>query len=836
MPLLDLDLYRKEIAVATHPLVRLSVVDAGPRVAARALVFVHGFAGYAMQWERQLVAFADENRVVALDLRGHGVSDRPASQYTVDELVGDLEQVVARLDLPSKFILLGHSFGGALAATYAVKHPDRVERLILVSTSVDFALNPLIHLTFQLPARLVEPVRASFPKALAAPAFVLKAMYQHALSNWDGRAVFTRITAPTLVILGYRDLVFRQSAYDAVADLIPGAQVSKIPVSAHLVQLERPDAVNRAITRFIGAAPVSWREGRAPSQVNLVRQRPWLKHYDEGVPYTLAYPSQPLFRFLETAARRYPRNRAVVFYDHALSYRELNQAIDRFAHALLALGVAKGDRVALLLPNSPQMVIAYYGALKAGAVVVSMNPLFTAEELVQQLNDSGAETIVALSVMYELIKKVKPQTGLRRVIVTNIKEYFSPLRRTLFSIVREAREGHRIDLRGEAETYAFQELLSQSPDAPPAVDVAPDDLAVIQYSSGTTDMPKGAMLTHANLVANTVQVRHWTADVEEGSEVILAVLPFSHSYGMTACMNLGISIAATLLLLPTFSTREVLEVIGRYRPTLFPGVPTMYVAINNYSNVRRFGLKSIRACVSGAAPLPVEVQKAFEKLTRGKLVEGYGLTEASPVTHANPIYGQRKTGTIGVPLPDTEARIVDLHTGEDAPVGAIGELAVRGPQVMRGYWKRADELAPVLRPASDSGQPWLFTGDLARRDEEGYFQIIDRKKDMILAGDFNIYPRDVEEVLYENPKVLEAAVAGVPPEGSVQTIKAYVVLKKGEMATPEEFFEFCRQRLADYAVPKLIEFREQLPKTFVGKVFKRKLVDEDSSQVERFQG
>ena len=646
-------------------------------------------------------------------------------------------------------------------------------------------------------------------------------MYQNALSKWKGTEVLPRITAPTLAILGHRDLVFRQSAYDVVADLIPGAQVYKISVSAHLVQLERPDAVNRAIARFIGAVPVSWREGRAPMQVDLVRRRPWLKHYDAEVPYTLTYPSQPLFRFLDTAARRYPRNSALVFYDHALSYRDLDRAVNRFANALLALGVAKGDRVALLLPNSPQMVIAYYGALRAGAVVVSMNPLFTAEELTQQLNDSGAETIVALSVMHELIDKVKPRTALKRLILTNIKEYFSPLRRALFSIVREAREGHRIVLHGEADVYAFRELLSRALDSPPAVEVSPDDVAVIQYSSGTTDQPKGVMLTHANLVANTVQVRHWTSDVQEGGEVVLGVLPFSHSYGMTACMNLSISIAGTLVLMPTFSTREVLDVIARFRPTLFPGVPTMYVAINNYPNVRRFGLKSIRACVSGAAPLPLEVQEAFEKLTRGKLVEGYGLTEASPVTHANPIYGQRKTGTIGVPLPDTEALIVDLNTGQEAPIGAIGELAVSGPQVMHGYWNRPEETAQVLREGR------LFTGDLARRDEDGYFQIIDRKKDMILAGDFNIYPRDVEEVLYENPKVLEAAVTGVPPDGRAQTIKAYVVLKKGEMATPEEFVEFCRQRLGDYAVPKLIEFREQLPKTFVGKVFKRKLAEED---------
>ncbi|MBI3536524.1 MAG: AMP-binding protein, partial [Chloroflexi bacterium] len=385
---------------------------------------------------------------------------------------------------------------------------------------------------------------------------------------------------------------------------------------------------------------------------------------------------------------------------------------------------------------------------------------------------------------------------------------------------------HRIDLGDDANAFAFQDLLARASNESPAIDTLPEDIALIQYSSGTTELPKGVMLTHANLVANTVQVRHWTTDIREGRESIVGVLPFSHSYGMTACMNLGISIAATLILLPTFATREVLNVIARYKPSLFPGVPGMYVAINNYPGVRKFGLNSIRACVSGAAPLPLEVQEAFERLTRGKLVEGYGLTEAGPVTHANPIYGARKTGTIGVPMPDTDAKIVDLQSGRDAPQGTIGELVVRGPQVMRGYWNRKAETAQILRAG------WLYTGDLARINSDGYFQIIDRKKDMILAGTFNVYPRDVEEVLYEHPKVFEAAVAGVTTDGASPIVKAYVVLKKGEVASPEEFVEFCRQRMSDYAVPHLIEFREQLPKTFVGKVFKRRLIEEERSNQE----
>jgi long-chain acyl-CoA synthetase len=817
MPLLDLDLYRKEILVSTDPSVRLSVIDAGRSPAERTLVFVHGFGGSAMQWEQQLVEFADRSRVVALDLRGHGSSDRPSSGYTVDELVGDLEQVVDALHLPPQFVLLGHSFGGALAATYAAKYPDRVERLVLVSTSVDFRLRPLFRLLFQLPPVLVEPFRAMFPKALSAPAFVLKAFYHNALSKWKGNQVLPQVQVPTLVIMGHRDIVFSASAYDAVPDRLPNAQIAKIPVSAHLVQLERPDAVNRAIARFLGGAAVSWREGRERETIDLIKQRPWLRRYEPDVPYTLAYPSQPIYGLLDSAARRYPHHRAIVFYDHPMTYRDLNDAVNRIANALVELGVKKGDRVALLLPNSPQTVIAYYGALKAGAVVVSMNPLFSANELLQQIVDAGAQTLVALSVFQGMIEQIKSRTPLKQVILTNIKEYFSPVRRLFFEIVRERREGHRLDVRGRDNVYSFQDLLAHARNTPPEVQVTPDDLALIQYSSGTTDLPKGVMLTHANLIANTTQLRHWITEIEEGSEVLLGVLPFSHSYGMTTCMNLGISIAAALILLPTFSTREVLNVIKRYRPSLFPGVPTMYLAINQYPNVRRFGLKSIQACVSGAAPLPMEVQEAFEKLTRGKLVEGYGLTEASPVTHANPILGQRKTGTIGVPLPDTDAKVVDMETGLDAPAGSIGELVVRGPQVMRGYWNQPDESARVLRDG------WLYTGDVARVDGDGYFQIIDRKKDMILAGAYNIYPRDVEEVLYENPKVLEVAVAGVPPGSGQQAVKAYVVLKKGEMATAEEFIEFCRRRLADYAVPHLFEFREQLPKTFVGKVFKRKL-------------
>lgn len=822
MPLLDLDLYRKDVVVSKNPLVRLSVIDAGRSLSERTLFFIHGFGGNADQWRKQLPEFAEKNRVIAYDLRGHGLSDRPMGTYSIDELVADVEALVEALRLPEKFVLIGHSFGTSIAAEYAVKHPERVEKMVMIGAAAEYELNPYLKAAFTIPSQAAEGIRrvaaAISPITPDMPAYVMRSMYQNAMRIWRGRDVLPRVTTPTLVIMGHRDRVFKQAAFEHVPELIKGAQFVKVPVSKHMVQLERPDAVNRAITRFLGAGAVSWREGRERETTELIRQRPWLKHYETDVPYTLAYPSQPIYRFLENAARRHPHHRAIIFYDHAMSYRELNNAADRFASALIALGVQKGDRVALLVPNSPQTVIAYYGALKAGAVVVSMNPLFDEDELAHQLSDSGAETIVALSVFYRAIQSVKAKTNLKRVIVTNIKEYFSPTRRLLFSLVREAREGHRVDVRGQQNVFEFQQLLADAPViAPLQVLVEPNDLALIQYTTGTTEMPKGVMLTHAALVANMIQIRHWIPDAVEGKEIILGALPFSHSYGMTLGMNFAILVAATMILLPTFSTREVLEVIARYRPSIFPGVPTMYNAINNFPNVRKYNLRSIRYCVSGAAPLPLEVQEAFERLTRGKLVEAYGLTEAGPGTHANPMGGQRKTGTIGVPIPDTDAKIVDMKTGMELRAGEIGELVVRGPQVMRGYWNRAEETSQVLRDG------WLYTGDLARMDSDGFFQIIDRKKDMILAGTYNVYPRDVEEVLYENPKVFEVAVTAVPQRDGAQTVKAYVVLKKGEMATPEEFIEFCRERLEGYAVPKLVEFRDQLPKTFVGKVFKRRL-------------
>ncbi len=826
---LDLGLYRRGVVVSESPEVRLSVIDIDPGLTRGTILFVHGFGGRATQWKYQLAEFSTNYRVIAPDLRGHHRSSKPHTRYTVDEFVDDLAHVVKALDVAKPFVMVGHSFGGALVAAYATRYPDDLEQLVLIATASQFPLVWPARAAFRLPVAILQPISRFLRRALSAPPHVLKAFYHNAMASWDGGEVFPHVQKPTLVIVGHRDRVFPQATFAEVPRLLPNAESVDVGASAHLVPLERPEAVNRAISRFLGDGATSW---RARAQNRIARRRPWIKYYEAGVPPTVAIPRQPLHRFLESAAQRRRLRTALIFHGRRVSYWELNEAANRFAVGLQRLGVQKGDRVMLLLPNMPQSVIAYYGALKIGAVVVLTNPLFDEATLTYQLRDSGAETLVTMGPFYPMVRRAQQDTGLKRVIVANIRDYLPPLKQLAFALTRERAEGHRVDLSGEDGAYRWGEVVYPGLARPTPVDVSPDDLALIQYTGGTTDRPKGVMLSHYNLVANTVQVRHWLADVEEGKEVVLGVLPFSHSYGMTACMNVGISLSATIVLLPTFATQEVLETIKRYKPTLFPGVPTMYTAINDYPGVRRFGLSSIRACISGAAPLPIEVKEAFERLTRGRLVEGYGLTEASPVTHINPLGGRQVTGSIGLPIPNTDAKVVDLYTGEDLPPGEVGELLVRGPQVMQGYWHRPEETARALIPdPSGKGGPWLRTGDVAMVDEDGYFRIIDRKKDMIIAGDYNVFPRDVEEVLYESPKVFEAAVVGVPygaQEQAVEAlIKAYVVLKQGERATEEEILAMCKARLEEWAVPDRVEFRTELPKSMVGKVLRRILAEEE---------
>jgi long-chain acyl-CoA synthetase len=568
-------------------------------------------------------------------------------------------------------------------------------------------------------------------------------------------------------------------------------------------------------------------------------ERIWQKHYEPGVPTTLTYPEWTLNDFLDESARRFPYNTATNFVlkyiaggrftvGGKLTYLKLYDLVNRFATALHQLGVRKGDRVALVLPNSPHFVIAFFGAMRIGAIVVNNNPTYTARELAHQLQDSGAETVILLNLFWPRLNEIIGETPVKRTIVAHIFDTLGfPSNMLVRSSQRKAPEW--VDVPPAANIYHFQQLLDKTPAAPPRADVSPDDVALFQYTGGTTGLPKAAMLTHRNLVANTLQVAGWLPSGRPGEEKMMAAIPFFHVYGMTVCMIYSVHIGAEMVIVPNPRPIDnVMTIIQKERCTLYPGVPAMYINIVNHPRIADYDLTSVRACISGSAPLPMEIQEKFGKITGGRLVEGYGMTECSPVTHCNPVFGTRKAGSIGIPFPDTDAKIVDLETGADLPFGGdtAGELCVRGPQVMKGYWQRPEETAQTI-----DADGWLHTGDICTVDADGYFYIVDRKKDMINVSGFKVLPREVEEVLFTHPKVLEAVVAGVPhPQRGDDTVKAYIVLKPGQTATADEIKEFCRAHLAHYKVPREIEFRDELPKTAVGKVLRRQLVEEEKQK------
>jgi long-chain acyl-CoA synthetase len=554
---------------------------------------------------------------------------------------------------------------------------------------------------------------------------------------------------------------------------------------------------------------------------------PWLDSYPPGVPDHVEVPQGNLARLLADAARDFPHAPALHFEGRTTSYAELAEQAWRLAGALAGIGVTKGTRVGLILPNSPQVVVAFFATLRLGGVVVMNNPIYTESELEHQLGDARVEVLICLDLAYERVKPLRERLGIREVVVTSMLDELPALKRVVAPYTRRGRQASATLPRDEP-VLRWRELLRRTGEKPPEAEVDPaTDLALLQYTGGTTGLAKGVMLSHSNLLANVEQVRAWFPDADPGHEVMMAVLPFFHVYGLTVCLLLGVRLRAALVLLPRFDVSAVVASIDRHRPTLFPGVPTMYVAINNAVAGGGHDLSSIKACLSGAAALPLEVAERFERFSGGRLVEGYGLSESSPVALANPIYGKRKAGTIGMPLPDTLARVVDPgDPSRSLEVGQAGELALRGPQVMLGYWNRPEETAQVLRDG------WLLTGDMAVMDEEGYFSIVDRKKDLIIAGGYNVYPREVEEVLFQHPKIQEVCVAGVPDPYRGEMVKAFVVLRGGERATVEEIREFAKGRLAAYKVPRAVEFRDELPKTLIGKVLRRALVEEERARAD----
>jgi long-chain acyl-CoA synthetase len=548
-------------------------------------------------------------------------------------------------------------------------------------------------------------------------------------------------------------------------------------------------------------------------------ERPWLAHYDPGVPPSIDYPQVPLYRLLDDTALAGPRRVAARFFGRSFSYGELKQASDRLAFALRGLGVAPGDRVALLLPTSPPFVIAYYGILKAGAVVVALNPLASADELAAQLADCGAEMLISIPLFAATAAALRERGVVRRLVVARLADYL-PLPARLVMSLREARQ--QSAARGERPLELRALLASNPPPGFAPAPVNPQALAVLLYSGGTTGAAKGIMLSHVACVANAYQLRAWGGLAAD--DRVLAVLPLFHGYGMSVNMNAAILAGGSMVLVPRFNAGDLLRTIERERPTFFTGVPTMFVAFSAVRELGRYKLSSLRGIFVGAAPLTQAIKDGFESRTGARMIEGYGLTEAVTAIMANPYRGQHKLGSVGIPFPDVDAKIVSLDDGRDLPPGELGEIALRSPTLMLGYYGRPEATAEAIRDG------WLLTGDIGSMDADGYFTITDRKKDLIIVGGFNVYPREVEEVLHQHPAVREGVVIGVPDDYAGERIKAFVVLNDGAQATEAEIIAFLRERLTRYKVPGSVEIRSELPKSMIGKILRRALREREPAE------
>ncbi len=545
-------------------------------------------------------------------------------------------------------------------------------------------------------------------------------------------------------------------------------------------------------------------------------ERPWHKHYDPGVPITIDYPDVPLFHFLEEMASRVPENPCTVFHDQVIRYGEMNALVDRLAASLVARGLKKGDRVGLFLPNLPQFVLAFYGILKAGGVVVAMNPSYKQRELEFQAADAGVKVLVGLSSAAQLLQTVRETLGLRELILTHLEDAFEMVEWT-----REPAAGPAPDQEGGVR-WLRDVVLAQPLEARVGVPVSADDMAIIQYSGGTTGVPKGAVGLHRNLVANSLMFRRWLTGLEDGKESTLMAIPMYHVYGMVVGMSVSILLGAKMVLIPDPRNLEnLLRNIETYQTSFFPGVPTMYALINQFPDVQagKYNLRCVRACISGSAPLLKEVKERFESLTGAQLMEGYGLSEAPTATHCNPMFGEKRTGSIGLPLPDVDCQIISLEDDEKVlPTGETGELLIRGPQVMRGYYNQPEETEKTLHGG------WLHTGDIARMDSDGYFYIVDRKKDVIKVSGFSVWPREIEQIIAGHARVADVSVAGIPDPIRGEVPKAWVVLRPGEKMDGREIIDWCKASLVYYKVPVQVEFIDALPRTLVGKVLRRELV------------
>jgi long-chain acyl-CoA synthetase len=840
----DVDLHRSTIKLMNRLVdgkpYEMSVVEAGPGDAEQTMVFIHGFGGRAAYWEYQLEQFQSDYRVIALDLRGHGYSDAPTeadgARYDVPELVADIEAALAVLRVPERFVLVCHSFGGALAAYFVNKYPQRATALVIIASAVRFRLRLAGRLLLRVPPAVLTWVREILPYVgfnaakIYPPAHVVYLQNKNGLAVWDGTDYLRNIATPTMVILGQRDILFSDVSYKEVARLIPGSEQVVIPVSAHQVMVERPDAVNRAIERFLQSLidPETLAESRRQQKVRrrierkaLEVERPWLKYYDTRTPYRIKPPLAPLPRLLEATARRFGSTPALVYCGGKMDWCTVERLANRFAHGLRALDIKFGESVMLALPNIPQWIIAYYGILKIGAVAVLVDAGAGKEILLDRIEDSSAAMLIAATDRYQdLIGGLQSDprvAGLRHVAFASRMDYMGWQEKLKFAATRHVQEGHWLpwfrhdenECLCERRFIKFRQVLAGGNNFPPEMNLSPEDLAVIAYTHGTGGCALPVPLLHRNLAANALQLRHWLPESRPGDERFLAQQPLSSTYGLTGLLHLGVYLGATLILLPDAEVNQLLKTAKKMRPTYFPTTPHMIRQLTIAAGVRRYGLASIRICAVSGSPLPQEIREKFEKLTRGRLIEAYGLTEAAPAVLAMPLAARRQSGMVGLPLPDTEAKIIDLDGGGIAATDALGELWVRGPQVFAGYGGKNGRLEDITAERLQDG--WLATGDVASMDEDGLFSIIDRKDNMLFRGGQRVFPRQIEEVLFEHPAVAWAQVRKQLDEVGLVRLHATVLPHRNMSTTIEELLKYCSKRLHANALPDSITLDQHVP-------------------------
>jgi len=834
----DVDLHRYTIKLPDRlaggkPL-EMSVVDSGARDAVQTMVFIHGFGGRAAYWENQLEHFQADYRVIALDLRGHGYTDAPTeadgARYDVPELVADIEAALDALQVPQRFILVCHSFGGALSCLFLQKHPDRVAALVVISSAVRFKLRWPGRMVLRIPPAILTRIRNILPYVgfnaarIYPPAHVVYLQNKNGLAVWDGTEYLRNIRTPTMVILGQRDILFSQTSYKEVSKLIPDVEEVVIQVSAHQVMVERPDAVNRSIERFLQAQidPLTLLEYKTLKKAQrrlalkaLEAERPWLKFYDTRTPYRIKLPSVALPRLLEATARRFARTPAVDYFGGRMDWRTIDRLANRFAHGLLALHIKPGEPVMLALPNTPNWIIAYYGILKMGGVAVLTDANTDKETLFDRIADTKAVMLITSTDRYRSLHadlQTDARTaGLRRVAFASRMDHMGWREKLKFALLHNVQDGHSLPWFQHDKPYdklqrhhlKFQQILARGRNSPPDVPLSVEHVAAIVYSYGRSGPSLPIPLTHRNLAANALQLRHWLPESRPGAERFLAQQPLSLAYGLTGLLHLGVYLGATLILLPETNIPLLLKTIKKLQPTYFPTTPPIIQQLAHTPGVRRFGLASIRVCAVGGAPLALEIREMFEKITRGRLVEAYGLAEASPAVLAMPLAGRRQSGVVGLPLPDTEAKIVDLDSGTTLAPDQVGELWVRGPQIFAGYGgsDNAQSASATARVLQDG---WLATSDIASMDDNGFFTIIDRKENMLVRNGQRVFPRQIEDALYEHPAIALAHVRREPDEHGVMHLRAAVTLHRNLAATEEELMKYCSKRLHPGALPDSI--------------------------------